>query len=766
MAIQKLDPFQLGATRKETLSNVSAAALAANTAFTQFQTDLAKEHNIQGGQVVVRSQKIDLARKLGLADPTGPAGDLVKAADEFIDREFQAQSGLSFNPFGRTNFGVESELLKQAGSDITDFLALEQAANQETSQGFETETQRAAKREAAGITFGQQPQQQGRLLGPTEFSQLQGQGLTEEDITRVGQDIFLKPESSFEQQPAGTPEIDTGLQAASTVTPEEQVNTLIQQADQQGAEGISNLLLSGKTFNEVDAKNFAFFKGDQNFQKFIGGVAGQPNPNYIGPTAFDELQRKYTSHQIEQATIRTKDGIYWNPEVNIADIPSRNPEDAINDDTIVISDLITKAKDQADPFISDKVKDAEAKEAEEKSKLDITDTKNKEVTIADLTDNNNFSFTQAEDLYNELFKTNEIKNAQSDVSKLQSELDEFDQQIEELKNDIRREVEGEASESAITALATIRGEQILKQKRSKQRDFDTALSQLNNLKDSAQNILNLRIQDKNERFDRLTKALDLQFKQAGFELDQETQRLNNSIATLNAAMSIPAGKSVQLPDGSIIQGINDDSDINVVDFTNANNEVFRIGIDSQTGEIKFNTFIGTGQPKFKPTTKVGNGVTAFKFSTSRINDGIAVGFTTQDLNNIQTSINNGNSMVDIIAANPNLSESQEKFLRGQSLTQIGKEEPEVLDVSTLSDEFITNAIDTATTQLGDAEGNIIGEEIDVNKLPGKTPAEKDALLQEAFDRGIKERASIDQEDEESLSFFERLSRGLSAARAR
>lgn len=47
---------------------------------------------------------------------------------------------------------------------------------------------------------------------------------------------------------------------------------------------------------------------------------------YIGPTNFAKLQQQYSPYQIEQATRRDKRGnIFWNPEVNIADIPKAPP---------------------------------------------------------------------------------------------------------------------------------------------------------------------------------------------------------------------------------------------------------------------------------------------------------------------------------------------------------------------------------------------------------------------------------------------------------
>lgn len=49
------------------------------------------------------------------------------------------------------------------------------------------------------------------------------------------------------------------------------------------------------------------------------------DPNYIGATSFANIQRQYTPYQIEQATTRKGADVFWNPNVNIADIPREAP---------------------------------------------------------------------------------------------------------------------------------------------------------------------------------------------------------------------------------------------------------------------------------------------------------------------------------------------------------------------------------------------------------------------------------------------------------
>jgi hypothetical protein len=149
----------------------------------------------------------------------------------------------------------------------------------------------------------------------------------------------------------------------------------------------------------------------------------------FGATNWSKLQKQYTPYQLSQAVTRTKDGIYWNPNVNIGDIPAVDPSDQINADTKKISDIVSSALD-------------ESKSYSKKDEPEITESKveNEETIMSMLKDEYGYS---AETLYNELFNNTEMKTAQSEVNTLKAELDKYDQQLDELKNDILAEVEGE-----------------------------------------------------------------------------------------------------------------------------------------------------------------------------------------------------------------------------------------------------------------------------------------------------------------------------------
>lgn len=338
---------------------------------------------------------------------------------------------------------------------------------------------------------------------------------------------------------------------------------------------INDLVQSGQVFSENDAKNFATYKNEKDYKKYIGGIGGKENPTYIGATNWAALQKKYTPYQLQQATITTKDGIYWNPAVNIGDIPRSDPALQINQDAKKLADVVSDAKKEADKFTNE-----DAKKSEDTSLIDDR-TENEATIMAMLQDEYGES---AEDVYKELYRSPEMKAAQSEVNSLKAQLDEYDGQIEDLKDDIRAEVEGEASDSYISALATIRGDKILKLKRSTQIEYDTALANYNNLKENAQNLLTVRTKDSDNRYNRLFSMLQLQIQQEGTKFSQE-------VALANIAMNLPENRTITV-NGVTYKGLKENDNLNVVQFTDSAHKTYVIGIDKSTGKEVYRKYIG------------------------------------------------------------------------------------------------------------------------------------------------------------------------------
>jgi hypothetical protein len=353
---------------------------------------------------------------------------------------------------------------------------------------------------------------------------------------------------------------------------------------------IATSISSGAAFDEATAKLYASSKGESNWQQYVGGIGGKANANYIGSTNWANLQKQYTPYQLEKATVRTKDGIYWNPDVNIGQIPRVDPVTQINADTKKLAEVVSGAKETADPFATTEKKTPE---------LSTDADTNESQLLSMLQDQYGDS---AEKLYEELFNTPEMKSAQQDVVDLKSEIDGYDQQIDELKDDIRTEVEGEAPESYITALATVRGEKILKLKRSAQREYDTALANYNGIKENATNLLSVKSKDADTRYNRMFQMLQLQIQQEGTAFNKE-------VAIANIAMSLPENRSITIGD-TTVKGLKENDDLNVVQFTEANGKTYVIGVNKKTGVQVYKQYIGTakvgGSGSVSPVTELNN----------------------------------------------------------------------------------------------------------------------------------------------------------------
>lgn len=374
------------------------------------------------------------------------------------------------------------------------------------------------------------------------------------------------PQSNFAKNPSLYPEISSTKDQAAKEEPKQ---------IPPDSTGINALLASGRAFNETDAKNYAYSQGEANWQQYVGGSGGQPNPLYIGETNWAILQKTYTPYQLESATTRTKDGIYWNPDVNIADIPRVDPNVQINNDVKTVANLVADAKSGIDKFSKD-----------DKPEIKQTAEENQQ-TLMDMLVGKYNDDAGAEAIYNELFNSPEMKAAQDDVIKFKEKNDEYDDMLEELKNDIRNEVRGEAPESYINALAAIRGEKILKLKRANQRDFDSAVARLNNLKENANNLLQVRTKDSDTRYNRLFQMLQLQIQQEGTQFNQ-------SLALAQMALQMPEGRSMTIG-GYTVTGLRENDNLNVVQFTESNGKTYVIGIDKKTGQQVYKEYIGTAK---------------------------------------------------------------------------------------------------------------------------------------------------------------------------
>jgi hypothetical protein len=121
-------------------------------------------------------------------------------------------------------------------------------------------------------------------------------------------------------------------------------------------------------------------------------------------------------------------------------------------------------------------------------------------------------------------------------------------------------------------------------KRSTQRDYDTALANYNGLRENANNLLQVRLKDSDNRYNRLFSMLQLQIQQEGTAFNQE-------LALNQMALQIPEGRSMTIA-GTTVTGLKENDNLNVVQFTEADGSTYVIGVDKKTGQQSYKTYIG------------------------------------------------------------------------------------------------------------------------------------------------------------------------------
>lgn len=327
---------------------------------------------------------------------------------------------------------------------------------------------------------------------------------------------------------------------------------------------------SNTVMDEAAAKEYALSRGDSNWQQYVEGVGGKANPNYIGPTAFKKLQSRYTPYQIEKSTIRTKNGIYWNPSVDISSIPSADPGDEINKFAMDVTAAVNSGKSKTDV--------TEPKTGAEATETDITATENLSA------DSKNMN--TALGIYNSIMNTPGMDDMKNEVNAAREKLDEYDQQMEELTDDIRKEVEGEAPESYINALAAVRGNKIMRLRRQAERDYNTAVANFNAEKEIKTNQINMMVKDVDNRYNRAFQSLQFQEQKAQNSKSWEAVKLN-------AKLSLPEGKSYTFSDGTVVEGLKENDNLATGTYTDSSNNVYYYAIDKKTGKEAFpQVFIG------------------------------------------------------------------------------------------------------------------------------------------------------------------------------
>lgn len=262
-------------------------------------------------------------------------------------------------------------------------------------------------------------------------------------------------------------------------------------------------LTHNKSIANIDASIRDAVTSGRDTRGNLNGVGGAASVN--DRATIIQMYQKYFSRVPSEDEIswQLKQSIPVEQGIKASEEYAKLQEKQVNEDYNVINDIITAGKASADKT----VKSSTIKTETAAPTSGATSFGSSSEIPADISSNPDYA-----KIYNSYVNTPEISTQTDKVLALEKTINEFDNQIASLKNDIKKEVEGEASDSYITALATIRGEDILEQKRIAQIDYNEALGKLNSMTDSAKTMASLAIQSEQTGYSRKLDLVQLNMK--------------------------------------------------------------------------------------------------------------------------------------------------------------------------------------------------------------------------------------------------------------
>jgi LysM repeat protein len=273
--------------------------------------------------------------------------------------------------------------------------------------------------------------------------------------------------------------------------------------------------------------------------------------------------------------------------------PDFNPLDTINDIAQQTSNMIDEAKSQADSSINAETRQSEFEAALAEIMADTSDIDLNDTSSLVSSDGQNVALSDSSlvQQYQALIDTPRIQGYQDELLSVQTELAEIEAAELAMVNDLRAEVEGEASESYIQALASKRMQDIYPRKLSLQRQQAALEGALSGEKENAANIMQYYAQDEQRQYDRMWDKVNFLSDQFASEQDMAQAAFDNDISILNAIKTLPDDRSVTIA-GNTYQGIASTEDLKVVQVTRPNGDVVVMGIDSNTGTVKYEENLG------------------------------------------------------------------------------------------------------------------------------------------------------------------------------
>jgi len=256
-----------------------------------------------------------------------------------------------------------------------------------------------------------------------------------------------------------------------------------------------------------------------------------------------------------------------------------NSLDFINDLAVQTANIITKATDGADPLVSSQTRIQELEDAilgiATGSSTNIYDSSNLRTSDGITFDVGGSGMTQ---MYMEIMSNPRIQGYQDDLLGIETQLGEIEKIELQMVNDIRKEVEGEASESYIMALAAKRMQDIYPMKLGLQRQQVALQNAISDEKTNAANIMQYYAMDEQNRYNRMWDALNLLKAEEAAIGAGEQQGFENEIKLLNILKDIPTDRSVEIG-GYTYSGMAENSNINDIQKIAPNGHQIIMGID-------------------------------------------------------------------------------------------------------------------------------------------------------------------------------------------
>lgn len=264
-----------------------------------------------------------------------------------------------------------------------------------------------------------------------------------------------------------------------------------------------------------------------------------------------------------------------------------DPSSAINDQAQSAFDLLNSTEELAKDTTIRKSEKMKAIEQEVEKTLGINKAGDPIGDTVKTSDGSIIDIKQDQSalgMYKQLLQSPQILALQKNAGEIQEKLDKIEASEVAFRNDILKEVEGEAPQSYIDAKVAERMKDLYPQKLALSAELRNVIGSLSAEKENAANVLQFSLQDENTRYNRMFNYLQYQAQQGQIDF-------SNRMAVMNYVKDLPPNRSITIG-GVQYKGMAEDANLSVIQFTDENRNITVAGVDKMTGEIKYSQVIG------------------------------------------------------------------------------------------------------------------------------------------------------------------------------